>query len=113
MDGQTHVAEVHYFMLLHVGMELHPVALLSLYGPPHQQLLEASSGTYWTAQHLHDSDIRVVDVKAINAVVMMAPDPRYPECFQDGTQTDRWYLMEKPGLKLSQMMGIEEVAIEE
>jgi len=32
---------------------------------------------------------------------MMAPDRRYPEFFQDGSQLDRWYLVEKPGLKLS------------
>ena len=43
----------------------------------------------------------------------MAPDQQYPKFFQDGTQTDRWYLMEKPGLKLSKMIGIEEVMADE
>ena len=30
---------------------------------------------------------------------MMAPDTRYAE--KDGTEQDRWYMMEKPGRRLS------------
>lgn len=39
---------------------------------------------------------------------MMAPDPRYGTVFQDGSEKDRYYLMEKPGLKLGRLFGWEE-----
>jgi hypothetical protein len=102
-------------MLLHIneGMPPKPVAMISLYGPPHPGLLAASSNTYYTAQHLRDMAIRVVDVKTIKSVVMMAPNERYKTRFHDGTETDRWYLMEKPGLKLSERVGLEELLSEE
>lgn len=100
-------------MLLKVGPIDKPVAVVSLYGPPHQGLLEASSHTYWTVSHLRTHGTRVIDIKIINSVVMMAPDQQYSKTFQDGSQNDRWYLMEKPGLKLSASVGVEEVIVEE
>jgi hypothetical protein len=87
--------------------------MVSLYGPPHPGILAASSNTYWTAQHLRDSAIRVIDVNTIKSVVMMAPDERYKTRFHDGTEVDRWYLMEKPGLKLTERVGLEELLSEE
>ncbi|KAJ7116179.1 hypothetical protein C8R46DRAFT_931187, partial [Mycena filopes] len=83
------------------------------YSPPHPGLLAASSNTYWTAQHLRDTAIRVIDTSSIKSVVMMAPDERYKTRFLDGTENDRWYLMEKPGLKLSERVGLEELLTEE
>lgn len=101
-------------MLLPVGIsELRPMAMVSLYGHHHTGLWEASSKTYWTAQHLRDAAVRAVHVKSIDSVVMLAPDSRYGTRIQDGSQVDRWYRMEKPGLKLSQRMGFQETVIEE
>ncbi|KAF8177747.1 Neutral/alkaline non-lysosomal ceramidase-domain-containing protein [Mycena galopus ATCC 62051] len=58
-----------------------------------------------------DSDI-LVDIKAITASVMMAPDEQYtlvpPEHRTPGSEEDRWFLMEKPGLKLAQLTGYED-----
>ncbi|KAJ7246637.1 hypothetical protein C8J57DRAFT_964944, partial [Mycena rebaudengoi] len=67
--------EVLFYMLLHISDELDPkpVAMISLYGPPHPGLLAASSDAYWTAQHLRDAAVRVVDAKSIKSVVIMAP----------------------------------------
>lgn len=76
-------------------------------------MLKASSQTYWTVQHRRDVDVRVVDITSINAVVMMAPDPMYCLRYHDGTEKDRWFLMEKFGAKISAMVGYEEVAGEE
>lgn len=84
-----------------------------MYGPPHQDIFEASSKTHWTVQHLRDSGLRVVDIKSITAAVMMAPDETYKTRIHDGSEVDRWYLMEKPGLKLSQRVGLEELMTEE
>lgn len=104
------MAEVNFFMLMKVANITRPVALVSFYGAPHQGLLEASSNTYWTAQHLRDLGVRVIDIECIKSVVMMAPDQRFKYFCQDGSEYDRWYLMEKPGVKL---LGSEELMEEE
>lgn len=100
---QTRIAEVLFFVLMPVNGITRALALVSLYGHPHEALYTLSSKTYWTSQHLRDTSLEIIDVQCINSVVMMAPDPQYP--FTDGTETDRWFLMEKPGLKLSQYLG--------
>ena len=83
--------------------------MVSLYGPPHPGILAASSNAYWTAQHLRDTAIRVIDVHTIQSAVMMAPDERYKTRFHDGTEVDRWHLMEMPGLKLTERAGLLEL----
>lgn len=107
------VAEVQYYMLLRVADTVRPAAVVSFYGPPDRHLYEASSKTYWTAKHLRDKGIRVVDIKCIKSVVMMAPDIQYASLHQDGTELDRWYMMEKPGIKIGHMAGEEEFMSEE
>ncbi|KAJ7792521.1 hypothetical protein B0H14DRAFT_2623841 [Mycena olivaceomarginata] len=107
VDGSSYIAEILFYILLHINDDVPPkaVAMVSLYGPPHPGILAASSNTYWTAQHLRDSAIRVIDVNTIKSVVMMAPDERYKTRFHDGT--------EKPGLKLTERAGLEELLSEE
>lgn len=39
---------------------------------------------------------------------MMAPDKRYGISYHDGTEVNRWFLMEKRGLKVSSMVGLHE-----
>jgi hypothetical protein len=100
-------------MLLPVAGINKPVAVVEFYGQPNKELYETSSKTYYTVQHLRDADVQVIDVNCIQSVVMMAPDQRYKLLYQDGSENDRWYLMEKPGVKLSHMMGTEEIMTEE
>lgn len=108
MGAKTHFAEVSFYMLFRTQAdELKPVAMVSLYGPHNEELWQASSNTYWTAEHLRDRGTLVIDVKSIDSVVMLAPDTRYGTRVQDGSENNRWYLMEKPGLKLSQNMEFE------
>lgn len=114
INGTTRFAEVLFYMLLRMqGGELRPMAMVSLYGPHHKGLWEASSQTYWTAQHLGDKGLQVIDAKMIDAVVMLAPDPRYRTRYHDGSEVNRYYCMEKPGLKLSQQIGLGETILEE
>ncbi|KDR79664.1 hypothetical protein GALMADRAFT_63042 [Galerina marginata CBS 339.88] len=102
LHNHTHrlIAEVHYFALFQVEDTQHAVAVVSLYGRPHDQLLSRSSKTYYSVQHLRDAAIRVIPVKTITAVVAMIPDQQYGKFVQDGTHEDRWQLVEKPGLHL-------------
>jgi hypothetical protein len=43
---------------------------------------------------------------------MMAPDERYKTRFQDGSEVDRRFLMDKPGLKLAERASLEELLSE-
>jgi hypothetical protein len=64
-------------------------------------------------QHLGDSDVRVIDIKSIQSVVMLAPDEQYAKSFKDGSELNRFFLMEKPGLKLMEMTGVGENLVPE
>lgn len=103
-------------MLLRVQGKDIPVAVGSFFSPPNTNLLVDSSKTYWSAQHLRDGDVRVFDVKNIHSCVMMGPDKQYPLHYphgNDGSEVDRWFLMEKPGLKLANMLGLDEEVTDE
>jgi hypothetical protein len=117
IETTSYIAEVLYYMLLCVQQNgsdtIRPTAVVSFYGLPHKELYEFSSKTYWTAQHLREEGIRVIDVESIKSVVMMAPDEQYQSWCKDNSAIDRWYLMEKPGIKISQMTGAEEFMTEE
>ena len=71
--------------------------MASFYDQPDQTLMR-HDGTYLTCKHLHNHGIRVIAVKSICSVVMMAPDPHF------AAEHDQWFVMEKPGLKVLSMM---------
>ncbi|KAJ7783928.1 hypothetical protein DFH07DRAFT_727206 [Mycena maculata] len=98
--------KVHFYLMFKVGEVRKPQAVVSLYGEHHQQLYNDSSKSYVTMQHLGNSGVRVIDIDSILAAVMLAPDEQYANTYHDGSELNRWYLMEKPGLKLMAMMGI-------
>lgn len=81
---------------------------MAKYGKPNGDLMKQSHNTYDSRQHLRDHGITVIDIKQIQSVVMMAPDKIYQHHFKDGTEHDRWFLVEKPGLKLMGLMGTAE-----
>lgn len=96
-------------MYLRIHDALVPVAMVSNYGPPDAALYQVSSKTYITFQHFRDVSVRVIPVKDIHSVVMIAPDQMYPRWHNDGSEQNHYYLMEKPGAKLSSMIGLYEV----
>ncbi|KZP26461.1 hypothetical protein FIBSPDRAFT_732273 [Athelia psychrophila] len=108
-QGKSSLGEVHFYMWLSVHGVRVPVAMISNYGPPDATLYQASSRTYTTFQHFRDVSVRVIPVKAIQSVVMIAPDQMYSRRHNDGSEQDRYYLMEKPGAKLSGMVGLQEL----
>jgi hypothetical protein len=44
---------------------------------------------------------------------MLAPDEQYTKSFKDGSELNWFFLMEKPGLKLMEMMGVGENLVPE
>ena len=107
-SGITTIEEVHYFFTVEASnaseRDVH-LAMAQSYSAPNARLLQISYQTYWSA--FHTRKFRVFEIRCIESVVMMARDVNYPE--QDGTENDRWYLMEKPGLKLSPFLDDVEV----
>ena len=106
-NGKFFLAEIHFFAQLQNEGQNHFVALASFYGPPDENLLKLSYGSYYSVLHYRDTAVQVFDIKSIKSVVTLAPDPRNPAYTQSGAN-NRYYLMEKPGLSVLAMMGIEQ-----
>ncbi|KAJ7763531.1 hypothetical protein DFH07DRAFT_738770 [Mycena maculata] len=112
-EGRTRFAEVHFYLSFKVAGVGKPLAVVSLYGEHHHQLYIDSSKTYVTMQHLGNSAVQVIDIKSIQSVVMLAPDEQYARDYHDGSEHNRYFLMEKPGLKLMKMLGVEQELVPE
>jgi hypothetical protein len=95
-------------MVLSIRSVEWPLAMAAFYGAPDDWLYRHSSKTYISVHHLRDADIRVINVKDIDSVVAMVLDTSYGITHQDGTEGDRWFLMEKPGLKMLSMIGMDD-----
>ena len=102
-------AEVRYYMRLRVGDEIRTLAMISLYHPPDRALLELSSETMWSCTSGGDETLRLVEVKCIEAVVAMVPHPE-PIIPREGLidTRGRFCVVEKPGLEVAQLGGVEE-----
>ena len=97
--GIPELAEVYLFATLNVNNVQTPVVIASYYGNPHQHLCEASSRTCLSVEFFKDADVRVVPLKLIDSVVMTAPDKRFGTVYP-ADRTNRWLLMERPGLRI-------------
>ena len=93
-----------------IGSKEKTLALLSIYSPPNQALLDASFNTLWSCTHQGDAGLKVVDVKTISSVVAMIPHSaqNFP-----GDTTGHFFVVEKPGLDVAHMGGNDEEITEE
>ncbi|KAF8830953.1 hypothetical protein HHX47_DHR1000343 [Lentinula edodes] len=112
LEGTIRLAEIHFFTSFFIHNELQHLAVESFYGQPHEQLQRESSYCYITVQHFQDINIKVFKVKSILSVVMLAPDPRYAKFFQNGSEKDRYFLMQWIGLKMGGRIGNQEEDVE-
>ncbi|KAH7904377.1 hypothetical protein BJ138DRAFT_1073501, partial [Hygrophoropsis aurantiaca] len=87
-----------YFQIVIEGIEK-TVALVSVYGPPHEEILAKSSQTFYSCIHQGDRALRIIEVTSIQSVVAMIPH-KLPD-----DEQDRFYLVEKPGLDIARMGG--------
>jgi hypothetical protein len=81
------------------------LALISLYSRPDPRLLALSVNTLWSCEYKGDSTLRFINVKTIDAVVAMIPHKPVIEGRDVG---ERFFLVEKPGLDVAVMSGIQE-----
>lgn len=105
LNGKFEFAEVQYYFLDRDEDEPgDPVAyaLLSLYGPPNQEMLEESSYTLHACEYKGQENLRCLPVTEIVSVVSMQPLPRLPE-----DPEDLWFVVKKSGLDDVQLTGYE------
>jgi hypothetical protein len=98
---QRHIF-IYTFNMKDVKMAL---ALVSLYSKPDPTILRHSMNMLWSCKHQGDSALKFIEVKTIQAIVAMIPHK--PAII--GQQTEkRFFLVEKPGLDVAIIAGIEE-----
>jgi hypothetical protein len=66
--------------------------------------------TLWSCENQGDSALKFIDVKTIQSVVAMIPHSKPAMAGQqsDSESDDRFFLVEKPGLDVAIMAGVEE-----
>ena len=114
MNGKTEYGEVQFFFIPNPDPDseldsetaseeedINPYALVYLYGPPDADLLEDSSHTLWACEYL-PTNIQVVEVTDITAVISMQPLPKAPG---DDPAKDLLFVVEKSGLEDTELTG--------
>ena len=89
-------------MIEHGNQQLIPYALVSLYGPPNEDLLEDSFHTLWACTYHGDSNLKVVNASSIISVVSMQPLPKL--ACEEGLG-ELWFVVEKSGLDDTDLTG--------
>jgi hypothetical protein len=86
------------------------LAMVSMYSPPHAELLALSYNTLWSCSYQGNYSLGVIDARSIAAVIAMVPHQPFP---QDSNPVERFFVVEKPGLDVSSLGGVTESALEE
>lgn len=104
-DGRTQFAEVQFYFFDkdddEQGDKL-AYAIVSLYGPPNEEMLNESSHTLWASEYKGQGNLRCLPVAAIISVISMQPLPRRPE-----DPENLWFVVEKSGLDDVELSGYE------
>ncbi|KAF8809319.1 hypothetical protein BYT27DRAFT_7222542 [Phlegmacium glaucopus] len=106
-NRSIHFAEVLFYFQLPITLneerKIETYALVSRYSPPHADILKKSYNTYWSCTHGRIEYIEVISVKTILSVVSIIPH----KLFQDDSD-HRYFVVEKPGLEIACLSGVEE-----
>lgn len=103
LDGTIQFAEVQYFFQLDIPGQRKTVAMVSVYSPPDNHLLQLSLQTLRACKYTGDLSLVVVDTTTILSVISMPPlpltttenkSPQLREKYQDF-----YYVAEKPFLE--------------
>ena len=76
--------------------------LVSLFSRPDPSLLSLSVNTLWSCEYQDDLALKFIDIKTIQAVVAMIP---HRLAIEGCPPSERFFLVEKPGLDVAVMAG--------
>ncbi|KAG1817421.1 hypothetical protein EV424DRAFT_1324335, partial [Suillus variegatus] len=102
LDGQTAIGEVYFYFNMTIHDRRKTFAMVSVYSDPHQDLLQRSFHTVFACHHRGDNSLRLIEICAIQSVVAMVPH-QFP-----GINGTLYYLIERPGLDIIRIGGINE-----
>lgn len=105
IDGTLAIADVEYFFRLRFGETVYSLALVSMFTPPDEELLEQSHRAIYICHHGGLDALRVVDIKSITAVVSMVPDYQVTVGGDILIPDNTFSLVEAPFLKLTALCG--------
>ena len=107
IDGKVQYAEVRYYFkirLQETQLE-RGMAMVSMYTAPVENLLRSSHHTLWSCYPGGDTNLRVIDIKSIQAVVAVVPHPKVDDLTLREKLNGRVYIGEKMGLHIMQLSG--------
>jgi hypothetical protein len=97
-------AEVQYYFRLQLEDNAEvTLAMVSCFSSPDKTLLDVSHNTLRSCTFLDQGGLAVIDVKYINSVIAMVPHQPF-----DGDSVQRYFVVEKPGLEIACLGGVEE-----
>ncbi|EIW55808.1 uncharacterized protein TRAVEDRAFT_129723 [Trametes versicolor FP-101664 SS1] len=112
MLTQTRFVEVMYYFQYDIHDVVHNFAMVSEFSSPDPTIARETFGVLLACLHRGDLSRRIIDVKEIVSAVGMVPLPTTAEeRARDPTGTlyaDRYFVVEKPGLEVAVLGGIEE-----
>jgi hypothetical protein len=76
--------------------------LVSVYGPPDQQMLDDSFHTLWACHYLGNTNLKIIKLEEIISVVSMQP---YNQ--NQGDPDNLWFVVAKSGLDDVEMIAAE------
>jgi hypothetical protein len=84
-----------FFRSDHSGEE-RTYALVLIWSEPDMGMLRASFNTVYSCVYMDQADLRVIDAKTILSIVALVPMKP-----SEGSQSLRFFLLEKPGLEIT------------
>lgn len=106
-DQSIAFAEVSFYFQLPITVDGESkdktYALVSRYSPPHAEMLKKSYNTYWSCTHGRVENMEIIPVERILSVVSIIPH----KLFEDDSE-QRYFVVEKPGLDIADIGGVEE-----
>ena len=96
--------EAKFYFIKTFGDELQAFALVSLYSPPNEYILQATHNTLAVCRYHGEGALMIVDAKSVVSVVVMVPFP-----FLVDGHGDQFFVIEKAGLDVIEADDLEDV----
>jgi hypothetical protein len=108
IKGMPAIAEVEYFFRLQFSDTAYSLALVSVFSPPDQEILELSNHAAYICQRGGTDTLTVVEAKAISAVMSMVPDYQVTADGDIIIPENTFSMVEAPFIRLATLCGVVE-----